>query len=699
MKILLFTILFTVSSFFNSIYAQTELWGMTSQGGANDMGIIFKYIQGTNTLIKMFDFDGVNGSNPYGSLLYASNEKLYGMTNKGGANNKGIIFEYDPITDTLIKLFDFNTNDGANPYGSLIQVSNGGLYGMTKLGGGDYSGVIFKYIISSNNYSIEYHFNPSTTVGKYPYGDLTEASNGKLYGMTSEGAGYGRGELFELDGWYHTNKKSFVVNDGIYPCGNLIEASNGKLYGMTPSGGNNSKGVIFYFNTSTDFYLKKVDFDGNNGSCPHGSLIEASNGNLYGITRWGGTNNYGVLFEYDPSGNNFAKKVDFNDTINGSYPHGSVMESSNGKLYGMTKNGGANNLGVLFEYDFVTDTLIKKFDFDSINGSSPYYTALIEVCPKKITNQDINICNGDSVFIEGEYQHTSGTYQDTLTTVCGSDSIIVTDLTVNSVYAYTKNDTICTGETYTWQGNNYTTAGTYIANYNTINGCDSIYELNLIVNPTYTYIKNDTICNSETYTWQGNSYTSAGTYLVNYATTDACDSIYILNLIVNPLPNLFAISGQNTVLENQIEIYTVPNDTSLTYLWNITNGTITNQISNDTTEIQWGTLGIGYIYVVAENQYACKSDTVLLEVTIGTTGVIELINNNNITIYPNPAKDIITVKSNILFIMEIYDITGKIILTSETKKTDISELNKGIYIILIKDKENKLIKLNKLVKN
>lgn len=194
-------------------------------------------------------------------------------------------------------------------------------------------------------------------------------------------------------------------------------------------------------------------------------------------------------------------------------------------------------------------------------------------------------------------------------------------------------------------------------------------------------------------------YASTGTYYDNLTTIAGCDSVYKLTLTVNPTPNLFIISGQDTVTENQIEIYFTPNNSNVTYTWNVQSGNITNQICNDTTEIQWGTSGTGYIYVVAENQYGCKSDTASLEVTIGTTSVNELINNNNVTIYPNPVKDIITVKSNVLFTMEIYDLTGKKILTSKTKHTNISSINTGMYIILIKDKYNRLIKFDKLVKN
>ena len=68
------------------------------------------------------------------------------MTYQGGANNFGTLFSFDPATNTQVKLIDFNTAQGTNPTGSLIQASNGKLYGMTYGGGSGNYGVIFPLI-------------------------------------------------------------------------------------------------------------------------------------------------------------------------------------------------------------------------------------------------------------------------------------------------------------------------------------------------------------------------------------------------------------------------------------------------------------------------------------------------------------------------------------------------------------------------
>jgi uncharacterized repeat protein (TIGR03803 family) len=147
---------------------------------------------------------------------------------------------------------------------------------------------------------------------------------------------------------------------------------------MTQFSGGNYWGVIFEYDYLTNTYQKKHDFDNINGCYPSGSLMQAANGKFYGMTPYGGTNGKGVLFEYDLGFNVVQKLFDFNGN-NGSFPFGSLMQASNGKLYGMTREGGTFNQGVLFEYDYTSYTFIKKLDFADSIGSYPEYGHLIEI--------------------------------------------------------------------------------------------------------------------------------------------------------------------------------------------------------------------------------------------------------------------------------------------------------------------------------
>ncbi len=350
-----------------------KLYGMTYQGGSSGAGVIFSYDPLSSNYTKLKDFDYTNGAVPFGSLIQASDGKLYGLTNEGGSSGLGVIFSYDPLSSNYTKLKDFDNINGANPYGSLIQASNGKLYGMTVNGGISGLGVIFSYDPLSANYTKLKDFNGAN--GGNPYGSLMQASDGKLYGMTFFGGGFGSGfgVIFSFDPLFSTYTKLKDLdntNGGGNAYGNLLQATNGKLYGMTSIGGSSSAGVIFSFDPFSSTYTKLKDFDITNGGNPYGSLMQAKNGKLYGVTFSGGNGGAGVIFSYDLSSSTYANLRNFDDN-NGSSIYSSLIKAGNGKLYGITNEGGSMGAGVIFSFDPTTSTYAVVKNFDGTNGSNP----------------------------------------------------------------------------------------------------------------------------------------------------------------------------------------------------------------------------------------------------------------------------------------------------------------------------------------
>jgi uncharacterized repeat protein (TIGR03803 family) len=351
------------------------LYGMTQIGGSNFLGNIFQYDPVASTIINKFSFTGAtNGKNPYGSLMQASDGKLYGMTNQGGANNLGVLFQYDPAASAYSKKLDFDgTTNGSKPEGSLMQASDGKLYGMTNQGGANNLGVLFQYDPAASAYSKKLDFAGAAN-GSKPEGSLMQASDGKLYGMTNQGGLFDAGILFQYDSSISslTKKIEFGGVDGTNFSASLIQASNGMLYGTSKSGGIHNAGVLFQYDPATSTYTKKLDFDGTNGRDNYTGLMEASDGKLYGTSLLGGVNDLGVLFQYDPATSTYIKKLDFAGATNGARPSGPPVQASDGKLYGTAVRGGTNDKGIFYQYDPVTSTFTKKFDFaGATNGADP----------------------------------------------------------------------------------------------------------------------------------------------------------------------------------------------------------------------------------------------------------------------------------------------------------------------------------------
>jgi uncharacterized repeat protein (TIGR03803 family) len=360
-------------AYLTTIQAQ-EFWGTTTSGGVNDTGIIFEWgVANPGFFNTNFEFDNVSsgpshsGRSPESGLILASNGNLYGMTNSGGANNYGTLFEYNPVTFTYTKKIDFGDNtdlNGRSPIGALVEASDGFYYGMTPLGGLGVDGVFFKFNPTTGTLlKIADFATINPTVGGQPWGSLIQASNGKLYGMTTDVLA----SIFEYDISSNTfkNLKTFSSADGTTPRGDLLQASNGKLYGITYSGGVNGKGTLFEYDIANSIFTKLKDFATGIGANPEGSLIQANNDKLYGLTKFGGLNDLGVLFEYDISTNTYIKKFDFDGANHGENPRGRLIQASNDKFYGTTIGGGLNNLGTLFEYDLSTNILTKKQDMGS----------------------------------------------------------------------------------------------------------------------------------------------------------------------------------------------------------------------------------------------------------------------------------------------------------------------------------------------
>ncbi len=355
-----------------------KMYGMCNQGGANGFGTLFEFDINNNTLTKLHDFDGTGtGRFPFSNLVQASNGHLYGLCYQGGLFNEGVLFQYDILNDTVYKHVDFDGSvKGRNPYGSLVQASNGALYGMSYQGGSMNYGTFFSFEPGTNVFAVKFDFNGSV-LGSNPYGTPVQCSNGNLFALTYLGGSGNFGTIIEYDPVLDTCYKHYDFagsTGGRNPYAELTEF-NGLLYSMTPFGGTNNGGAIFSLDVQSKTMSKELDLPGSgNGFNPYGTLTLCGT-DFYGCTYQGGTFSSGVIFKYNPIKKSYSKLLDLNSADKGAEPYGGLFKASNGKYYGLTYEGGKHNAGVLFEYIPETNTYTLKAEFDGTNtGKNPYGT-------------------------------------------------------------------------------------------------------------------------------------------------------------------------------------------------------------------------------------------------------------------------------------------------------------------------------------
>jgi uncharacterized repeat protein (TIGR03803 family) len=182
--------------------------------------------------------------------------------------------------------------DGQSPSTTLIQGTNGYLYGTTFYGGPGNYGTIFK-ISTSGKLTTIYNFCSlaSCADGTLPDGGLLLATNGSFYGVTNQGGAYGYGTVFKITATGKlTTLHSFNQSDGAYPQAGLIQATNGNFYGTTYVGGTYSAGTAFEITASgtlTTLFSFCDNISCFSGFNPNG-LIQATDGNFYGTNYGGG---------------------------------------------------------------------------------------------------------------------------------------------------------------------------------------------------------------------------------------------------------------------------------------------------------------------------------------------------------------------------------------------------------------------------
>ncbi len=292
-----------------------NFYGTTVAGGQYEGGTVFK-ITAAGILTTLYSFcsliDCPDGAGPAGPLLQASNQNFYGTTFSGGTTSSpgGTAFEISP-QGQLTTLHTFCCADSLNQSGSLLQGTEGNIYGITGTGGANNNvacgygcGTVFE-ISLAGDFTTLYNFCSATNCadGLYPT-SLLQAANGNLYGTDLNYTTFAE-IVFELTpSGTLINTYDLQLSQGGSGTSGLLQATDGNFYGTASNGGSDPGcgyvafgcGTVFEVTSTGEasvlhYFCSQVN---NRQYCGDGyspnSLIQATDGNFYGTTYYGGTN-------------------------------------------------------------------------------------------------------------------------------------------------------------------------------------------------------------------------------------------------------------------------------------------------------------------------------------------------------------------------------------------------------------------------
>ena len=174
------------------------------------------------------------------------------------------------------------------------------------------------------------------------------------------------------------------------------------------------------------------------------------------------------------------------------------------------------------------DTLTTLFGCDSI------VTLKLHVRDEIRTPLYKKLCYGDSLLFGGKYRTQSGTYIDTLTAISGCDSIVTLNLQIRSEIRSILYKELCHGDSLLFAGHFRTQSGTYNDTLKTLFGCDSIVTLNLHIKPEIRTTLDQMLCHGDSMLFGGKYRTQSGIYTDTLTAASGCDSIVVLRLNIRP---------------------------------------------------------------------------------------------------------------------------------------------------------------------
>jgi uncharacterized repeat protein (TIGR03803 family) len=348
-----------------------ELYGTTYGGGTKGLGTFFEVTtSGTFTLLHSFTGGAADGANPTGGLTLGTDGNFYGTTQQGGANLQGTVFQMTTAgVITVLHSFE-SVTDGAFPWGPPIEGTDGNFYGTTSAGKGQ-DGLVYK-VTSTGTYTTIYTF--TAIYGNYPIAPPTQGTDGNLYIPASLGGTDECGTIVKIStaGVLQGSYDFPCGAGGAFPIGPLVQAANGNFYSTTQDGGTSGRGTIYQITTGlVATVLHSFDATFGDGQYPGAGLLLATDGNYYGSAAEGGTYDDGILFN-TTTGGTYKDLYSFNNSVNlmQMSPLSPPVQDTNGTLYGVTEFGGTDDEGIVYSLNMGLPAFVNSPLFSGRQGGS-----------------------------------------------------------------------------------------------------------------------------------------------------------------------------------------------------------------------------------------------------------------------------------------------------------------------------------------
>ena len=158
-------------------------------------------------------------------------------------------------------------------------------------------------------------------------------------------------------------------------------------------------------------------------------------------------------------------------------------------------------------------------------GCDSSVTTVLQVKPSYKRNNFFTVCAGDTLNLNGQLIIKTGVYIDSFSSVLGCDSVIINNVNVLAPIIKFASYTFCKGDTLLINGQTFPGQGLFTDTFVSWNGCDSVQMTNIQINSSYLESNKVLLCDGQTYLFNGHNYSVSGIYYDTLSTFKLCDSI------------------------------------------------------------------------------------------------------------------------------------------------------------------------------